>query len=42
MEGARVTKQAKKTKPQNFEKELPFKIKNGSAGFVRVVAILEN
>ncbi len=30
MEGARVTKQAKKTKPQNFEKELPFKIKNES------------
>ena len=28
MEGARVTKQAKKTKPQYFEKELPFKIKN--------------
>jgi excinuclease ABC subunit B len=26
MEGARVTKQAKKTKPQHFEKELPFKI----------------
>ena len=30
MEGARVTKQAKKTKPQYFEKELPFKIKNES------------
>ena len=30
MEGARVTKQAKKTKPQSFEKELPFKIKNES------------
>ena len=30
MEGARVTKQAKKTKPQYFEKELPFKIKNDS------------
>jgi excinuclease ABC subunit B len=30
MEGARVTKQAKKTKPQYFEKELPFKIKNAS------------
>ena len=28
MEGARVTKQAKKTKPQYFEKELPFNIKN--------------
>ena len=28
MEGARVTKHAKKTKPQYFEKELPFKIKN--------------
>ena len=28
MEGARVTKQAKKTKPQYFEEELPFKIKN--------------
>ena len=26
MEGARVTKQAKKTKPQHLEKELPFKI----------------
>ena len=26
MEGARVTKQSKKTKPQHFEKELPFKI----------------
>ena len=26
MEGARVTKQAKKLKPQHFEKELPFKI----------------
>ena len=30
MEGARVTKQAKKTKPQYFEKELPFKIKSES------------
>jgi len=30
MEGARVTKQAKKTKPQYFEKELPFKINNTS------------
>ncbi|MDC0079648.1 excinuclease ABC subunit UvrB [Pseudomonadota bacterium] len=30
MEGARVTKQAKKTKPKYFEKELPFKIKNES------------
>jgi excinuclease ABC subunit B len=30
MEGARVTKQAKKTKPQYFEKELPFKIKKES------------
>ena len=30
MEGARVTKQAKKKKPQYFEKELPFKIKNES------------
>ena len=30
MEGARVTTQAKKTKPQYFEKELPFKIKNES------------
>ena len=30
MKGARVTKQAKKTKPQYFEKELPFKIKNES------------
>lgn len=28
MEGARVTKQAKKTKPQHLEKELPFKINN--------------
>ena len=26
MEGARVTKQSKKTKPKHFEKELPFKI----------------
>ena len=30
MEGARGTKHAKKTKPQYFEKELPFKIKNES------------
>ncbi len=30
MEGARVTKQAKKTKPKYFEKELPFEIKNTS------------
>ena len=30
MEGARVTKKAKKTKPQSFEKELPFKINNES------------
>ena len=30
MEGARVTKQAKKTKPPYFEKELPFIIKNES------------
>ena len=30
MEGARVIKQAKKTKPQYFEKELPFKIKSES------------
>jgi excinuclease ABC subunit B len=30
MEGARVTKKAKKTKPQSFEKELPFKISNES------------
>ncbi len=30
MEGARATKQAKKTKPQYFEKELPFKIKTES------------
>jgi len=28
MEGARVTKQSKKTKPQHFERELPFKIDN--------------
>ena len=28
MEGARVTKNSKKTKPQHFEKELPFKIQN--------------
>ena len=30
MEGARVTKHAKKTKPKYFEKELPFEIKNTS------------
>ena len=30
MEGARVNKQAKKIKPQYFEKELPFKIKSES------------
>ena len=30
MEGARVTKQAKKTKPKYLEKELPFEIKNTS------------
>ena len=30
MEGARVTKQAKKTKPQYFEKKLPFKINKSS------------